>query len=66
MRWETVVQKFEQLSAGHADAALRREIIEAVSQLDTIHVTDLTRRLAKVRKNQPLVGSNQHVARHAS
>jgi 2-methylcitrate dehydratase len=66
MRWETVVQKFEQLSAGHADTALRREIIEAVSQLDTMHVTDLTRRLAKVRKNKPLLGSNQHVARHAS
>ena len=66
MRWESVVQKFEQLSARYADAALRREIIEAVSHLDTIHVTDLTHRLAVADKNQPPVGSNQHLARHAS
>jgi 2-methylcitrate dehydratase len=66
MRWESVVQKFEQLSARYADAALRREIIEAVSHLDTIRVTDLTHRLARVHKNQPPVGRHQHVARHAS
>jgi 2-methylcitrate dehydratase len=64
MRWETVVQKFEQLSADHTDASLRREIVEVVAQLDTIHVTDLTRRLAKVRRNRvPAEGRRQHIRR---
>jgi 2-methylcitrate dehydratase len=66
MRWESVVQKFEQLSTRYADAALRREIIEAVSHLDTIRVTDLTHRLAKVRKNQPRAGSHRQIVRHVS
>jgi 2-methylcitrate dehydratase len=66
MRWETVVQKFEQLSTRYADAALRREIIEAVSHLDTIRVTDLTHRLAKVRKNQPRAGSHRQIIRQVS
>lgn len=49
MRWETVVQKFDRLSAPYADAALRREIIDAAANLESIQVTDLTRLLARVR-----------------
>lgn len=49
MGWETVVRKFEQLSQGYADAALRREIIELVGDLESIQVIDLTRRLAQVQ-----------------
>jgi 2-methylcitrate dehydratase len=49
MRWESVVEKFERLARARADAALRREIIEAVANLETIQVSDLTRLLAQVR-----------------
>jgi len=49
MRWDTVVQKFERLSSAHAEASLRREIIGAVANLETIQVLDLARLLAQVR-----------------
>jgi 2-methylcitrate dehydratase len=49
MGWETVVQKFERLSSPYADAALRREIIDAVAHLESIEVSDLTRLLAQVQ-----------------
>ncbi len=45
MSWETVVEKFEYLSAPHSDAPLRREIIEAVANLEAIQVADLRRLL---------------------
>lgn len=47
MRWETVVEKFDRLSAPHADAGVRREITAAVAALDEIPVRDLTHLLAK-------------------
>jgi 2-methylcitrate dehydratase len=50
MRWETVVEKFDQLSAAAAGAGLRQEITAAVAALDGIPVRDLTRLLAKVGK----------------
>ena len=65
MRWETVVQKFEQLSAQYADAALRREIIEAVSHLDTIDVTNLHTSAGGSGKSAA-AGSHPHLARHVS
>ncbi|MBI3804650.1 MAG: MmgE/PrpD family protein [Nitrospirae bacterium] len=49
MGWETVGRKFDRLSEGHADAALRREIVDAVRDLESIQVVELTRRLAKVQ-----------------
>ena len=49
MSWETVVQKFERLSYSVSTAALRRQLAEAVANLDRISVTDLTSLLAKVR-----------------
>jgi 2-methylcitrate dehydratase len=48
MRWPTIVQKFDRLSAPFADAGLRREIVSAVKELDTIHVRDLAWILARV------------------
>lgn len=49
MRWETVVEKFERLSRSYTDASLRREIVEAVADLPSIRVADLTALLARVQ-----------------
>lgn len=48
MPWERVVAKFERLAAPHADAALRREIVEAVAGLESVPVAALTGLLARV------------------
>jgi 2-methylcitrate dehydratase len=48
MRWETAVAKFERLAAPYTDQGLRRALVEAVSQLDTIAVRDLAASLAAV------------------
>lgn len=48
MQWETVVQKFDRLSAPHTGASLRREIVDATRNLEKIQVADLTRLLARV------------------
>jgi MmgE/PrpD C-terminal domain len=53
MRWETVVQKFERLSAPYTDTALRREIVEAVERLEHLQVEELMRRLARGRMHRP-------------
>ncbi len=50
MRWPTIVQKFDRLSAPFADADLRHEIVAAVGELDGIRVRELTRMLAGVRR----------------
>ncbi len=50
MRWETIVQKFDRLSAPHASPALRREIAAAVAGLENIRVHDLTRLLTNVSR----------------
>jgi 2-methylcitrate dehydratase len=49
MSWETVARKFERLSAPYADQGLRREIIDAVDNLDAIRAHDLTRLLSRVQ-----------------
>lgn len=49
MAWETVVGKFERLSATYTDASLRREIVDAVANLETIQVADLMQLLAQVK-----------------
>ncbi len=49
MRWETVYQKFEALSAAYTDPPVRREIVEAVTHLEEIQIIDLMALLAKVR-----------------
>jgi 2-methylcitrate dehydratase len=48
MVWETVVRKFEGLSASYADSALRKKIVDAVARLEKIHVSDLTGLLEQV------------------
>ena len=48
MPWEHVVAKFERLAAPHADAALRREIVAAVADLESLPVVALTGLLARV------------------
>jgi len=49
MSWETIVQKFERLSLPYAGPLLRQEIVDAVANLDSIQVAELTRLLAKVQ-----------------
>lgn len=48
MRRETVAGKFERLAAPYVGDSLRREIIDAVSRLDSIDVCDLMQLLARV------------------
>lgn len=50
MRWQTVVDKFETLSRKHTTSNLRREISDAVSNLESIQIRDLMQLLEKVRK----------------
>jgi len=49
MSWETAVKKFEQLASSYAERSLCQEIIGAVSTLESIQVSDLTRLLGRVR-----------------
>lgn len=50
MRWETVVGKFERLAAPYADIALRRGILDAVADLQTIRIAALMSLLAQARR----------------
>jgi 2-methylcitrate dehydratase len=49
MSWDAVTRKFERLCGRRIDAALRRQIVQAVKELDTIQVADLTRLLGGIR-----------------
>jgi 2-methylcitrate dehydratase len=49
MPWERVVEKFHWLSEAHADAGLRRRIIEGVQSLDERPISDLMSLLAAVK-----------------
>ncbi|MER3403981.1 MAG: 2-methylcitrate dehydratase [Chloroflexota bacterium] len=49
MPWETIVAKFERLSAPYTDPALRDELIAAVQNLEDLQAPDLTALLARVR-----------------
>jgi len=42
MSWDTVVAKFERLSAPYADERLREQLIDAVERLDQIDIRDLS------------------------
>lgn len=48
MSWEHVVEKFNRLAAPFAERPVRDEIVEAVANLESIPVAELTRRLARV------------------
>jgi 2-methylcitrate dehydratase len=49
MTWRTVIDKFERLSGAFADAALCKEILNAVARLESIQTVDLTELLTQVR-----------------
>lgn len=49
MSWQTVVRKFERLSAPVTTAGLRNQIIESVAGLESIPITALTSLLAQAR-----------------
>jgi 2-methylcitrate dehydratase len=49
MSWETAVKKFEQLVSSYTERSLCQEIVGAVSNLESIQVSDLTRLLGRVR-----------------
>jgi len=48
MSWDRVSEKFGQLSEGHVDQRLGKDIVDAVWDLEDIRVTNLTKLLAKV------------------
>jgi 2-methylcitrate dehydratase len=49
MRWDPVVQKFECLSGPYTDAALRREIVDAIEHPERSQVEEFTRLLARIQ-----------------
>jgi 2-methylcitrate dehydratase len=49
MKWETVARKFDRLSEPYIDAESRREIIDAVANLEEIETCDLTRLLGRIQ-----------------
>ena len=48
MSWETAVEKFERLAQPRADAALQRDLVQAVASLETIQARDLAELLGRV------------------
>ncbi len=54
MFWETAVKKFEQLVSRCKERSLCEEIVHAVSDLESVQVSDLTKLLGKVRVSPPL------------
>lgn len=49
MTWDRVVEKFDRLVEPFAEATLRRELIAAVAELETLRVAELCDLLARVR-----------------
>jgi len=49
MSWDRAAEKFEKLTAPYTEQSLCHEIIGAVSNLEAIHVSDLTKLLAEVK-----------------
>jgi 2-methylcitrate dehydratase len=49
MSWERAVEKFERLAAPYTERSLCREIVSAVSNLEAIQVSDLTKLLANAK-----------------
>ena len=50
MSWDTVVEKFGALTDRHTDAALRGEIADAVSRLESIQARELANLLGRVKE----------------
>jgi 2-methylcitrate dehydratase len=49
MRWDTVIEKFEQLSESRVPPQLRQEIEQAVANLENIQVSEMTSLLGKIK-----------------
>ena len=49
MSWERAIEKFERLAAPYTERSLCREIVNAVSNLEAIQVSDLTKLLANAK-----------------
>jgi 2-methylcitrate dehydratase len=52
MTWDQVAAKFERLTAPYTDAPLRRDILTAVDELDSIAAADLTALLGRAGMSQ--------------
>ena len=50
MAWDTVAEKFSRLAEPHTDAALRSDMVDAVDELETLPVHELTDLLAAVER----------------
>jgi len=46
--WKQVLHKFEELMRGHLTPGENRELVDAIHNLDTVRVRDLTHLLARV------------------
>lgn len=57
MTWEAIIQKFNQLTHPYAETPLRKAIIHAVKQLESIQVKELTELLAQIKIPE---GGNSH------
>jgi len=53
MRWETVLQKFDRLAESYAESSLRREIAQAVAELEKVQISDLMKILGRVKAPAP-------------
>jgi 2-methylcitrate dehydratase len=52
MPWEVAVQKFDRLTRPFASPSLQSEIVDAVAHLESIHVSELMKLLARTRPRQ--------------
>ncbi len=59
MRWETVVGKFDRLSSVYTDETLRRDIVAAVKDLESIKVMELARLLEHVGPGSAVRGKKR-------
>ncbi|MGD0177430.1 MAG: MmgE/PrpD family protein [Candidatus Bathyarchaeia archaeon] len=48
MGWERAVQKFDSLSTRYVDKNLRKQIVDCISQMEDLYVTDLTELLENI------------------
>jgi len=48
MGWERAVQKFDSLSTRYVDKNLRKQIVDCISQMEGLYVTDLTELLENI------------------
>jgi 2-methylcitrate dehydratase len=64
MSWEMAFEKFEQIAGPLTTAAMRRSIADAVKNLESIEVRDLTRMLARIET--PYDDDRKHPARGRS